>query len=164
MGLFRHVIWACRKCCKITNCLYIWKGLGYCIGFLPVVRHSTTIYKLQFDHVIFEISINIYWAISILKKKMFHHCVHMSSENNIETDLLMIWYWSHYDGLIISETSASFVNTKSKVFSLLLLLTICSKLQLFVSSIGNFINATFSGVLPGFTFCKTPSWLPSPRH
>ena len=57
------------------------------------------------------------------------------------------------------KASTSFVNTKSKVFcSQVLLLTICYKLKLFVSSSSQF-KVPFSGVLPGFTFGKTPSSL-----
>ena len=63
--------------------------------------------------------------------------------SNIESNHSVIWDWYHYTGLSVKA---------SKVFSsLVLLIAICSNLKLFVSSSSK-LNATFSGVLPGFIF------------
>ena len=71
--------------------------------------------------------------------------------SNIESNHSVIWDWCHYTGLSV-KASMSFVNANSKVFSsLVLLIAICSNLKLFVSSSSK-LNATFSGVLPGFIF------------
>ena len=72
-------------------------------------------------------------------------------------------FWSEMVAIIMNwqsvKASMSFLNTKSNIFSsLVLLLSICFKLKLFVSSSSKF-NAIFSGVLPAFTFGKKPASL-----